>query len=154
MLKKIRKSNEGFTIIEVMIVLAIAALILLIVLLAVPALQRNSRNTSIKSDAASLTGAISTFESDSDGGTVSAISSNGLVSGTGGATTQAKLQGGTVVDAALSAAPTAVVPHGHLQFWLGHQCGGTASTRAVAVFYSIETSSAESVANNNKCVDA
>jgi len=41
----------GFTIIEVMIVLAIAALIMLIVFLAVPALQRNSRNTQYRSEA-------------------------------------------------------------------------------------------------------
>ena len=40
MLNKLKKSDkDGFTIIEVMIVLAIAGLILLIVFLAVPALQ-------------------------------------------------------------------------------------------------------------------
>lgn len=50
MLKQLRKRTEGFTIIEVMIVLAIAGLIMLIVFLAVPALQRNSRNTQRKSD--------------------------------------------------------------------------------------------------------
>jgi prepilin-type N-terminal cleavage/methylation domain-containing protein len=37
--------RTGFTIIEVMIVLAIAGLILLIVFLAVPALEREARNT-------------------------------------------------------------------------------------------------------------
>jgi len=41
----------GFTIIEVLIVLAIAGLIMLIVFLAVPALQRNSRNTQRGNDA-------------------------------------------------------------------------------------------------------
>ena len=52
MLHKLKQSrSEGFTIIEVMIVLAIAAMILLVVLLAVPALQRNSRNTAVKTDA-------------------------------------------------------------------------------------------------------
>ncbi len=44
------KRREGFTIIEVMIVLAIAGLIMLIVFLAVPALQRNARNTQRKAD--------------------------------------------------------------------------------------------------------
>lgn len=38
------RASRGFTIIEVLIVLAIASLILLVVFLAVPALQRNSRN--------------------------------------------------------------------------------------------------------------
>lgn len=55
MLSKLQsKKEEGFTIIEVLIVLAIAGLILLIVFLAVPALQRNSRNNSRNNDAARL----------------------------------------------------------------------------------------------------
>lgn len=44
MLQKLRKKTEGFTIIEVMIVLAIAALILVVVLIAIPQLQRAQRN--------------------------------------------------------------------------------------------------------------
>ena len=44
MYKNLKSKNQGFTIIEVLIVLAIAGLIMLIVFLAVPALQRNSRN--------------------------------------------------------------------------------------------------------------
>ena len=39
-----QQNNKGFTIIEVMIVLAIAALILVVVLVAIPQLQRNQRN--------------------------------------------------------------------------------------------------------------
>jgi prepilin-type N-terminal cleavage/methylation domain-containing protein len=68
MLKKLQKSkSEGFTIIEVMIVLAIAGLILLIVFLAVPALQRNSRNTQRKNDASHLAGLISEYVSNHNG---------------------------------------------------------------------------------------
>jgi prepilin-type N-terminal cleavage/methylation domain-containing protein len=48
--QNLKKRTEGFTIIEVLIVLAIAGLILLIVFLAVPALQRNSRNTQRRED--------------------------------------------------------------------------------------------------------
>ncbi len=54
-----KKSTEGFTIIEILIVLVIAGLIMLIVFLAVPALQRNSRNTQRKNDVARLLGAVS-----------------------------------------------------------------------------------------------
>ena len=50
------KRDEGFTIIEVLIVLAIAGLIMLIVFLAVPALQRNSRNTQRTNDASLIGG--------------------------------------------------------------------------------------------------
>lgn len=53
-----KKKSDGFTIIEVLIVLAIAGLIILIVLLAVPALQRNSRNTQRKNDVTAVIGAI------------------------------------------------------------------------------------------------
>lgn len=46
-----QKRDEGFTIIEVLIVLAIAGLIMVVVFLAVPALQRNSRNNQTKTEA-------------------------------------------------------------------------------------------------------
>src|SRR5438045_6194672 len=59
---------EGFTIIEVMIVLAIAGLIMLIVFLAVPALQRNSRNTQRKNDVSGILGALSEDISNGGGG--------------------------------------------------------------------------------------
>lgn len=52
------KRQEGFTIIEVLIVLAIAGLIILIVFLAVPALQRNSRNTQTRNDASKIMGVL------------------------------------------------------------------------------------------------
>jgi prepilin-type N-terminal cleavage/methylation domain-containing protein len=56
MLKRV--NQKGFTIIEVLIVLAIAGVIMLVVFLAVPALQRNSRNTQRTSDASLITAAI------------------------------------------------------------------------------------------------
>jgi prepilin-type N-terminal cleavage/methylation domain-containing protein len=64
---KSQTANTGFTIIEVMIVLAIAGLILLIVFLAVPALQRSSRNTARKSDASRIATAVSNFVSNNNG---------------------------------------------------------------------------------------
>lgn len=53
-LTKKNARQSGFTIIEVLIVLAIVGLILLIVFLAVPVLQRNNRNTQRKSDVLAL----------------------------------------------------------------------------------------------------
>jgi prepilin-type N-terminal cleavage/methylation domain-containing protein len=53
-----KKNQSGFTIIEVMIVLAIAGVIMLALFLAVPALQRNSRNNQRDSDAALFTAGI------------------------------------------------------------------------------------------------
>ncbi len=83
MLKQLKKHNEGFTIIEVLIVLAIAGLILLIVFLAVPALQRNSRNTSYRSEATRLL-AVTTEFTNNNNGTLPASST---CSGTGGGAT-------------------------------------------------------------------
>ncbi|HSX43707.1 MAG TPA: type II secretion system protein, partial [Candidatus Saccharimonadales bacterium] len=61
------KRTEGFTIIEVLIVLAIAGLILLIVFLAVPALQRNSRNTQRRNDVAKLLAAVQEYSNNNRG---------------------------------------------------------------------------------------
>jgi len=59
--------HMGFTIIEVLIVLAIAGLILLIVFLAVPALERSARNTQRKDDVGRITAAVSDFVSNNSG---------------------------------------------------------------------------------------
>lgn len=67
MLKKLKNEQEGFTIIEVMIVLVIAAVILLIVFLAVPALQRNSRNTQKKNVASNVLAASGEFSNNNNG---------------------------------------------------------------------------------------
>lgn len=67
MLTTNKKREEGFTIIEVMIVLAIAGLIMLVVFLAVPALQRNSRNTGRKNDVGRIANAVSEWQSNNNG---------------------------------------------------------------------------------------
>lgn len=77
MFKKLSKKTEGFTIIEVLIVLAIAGLILLIVFLAVPALQRNSRNTRRKTDVSGMLAGVSEYLSNNNGGLPGAVSASG-----------------------------------------------------------------------------
>ncbi len=66
-MKNFRKDNKGFTIIEVLIVLAIAGLIMMVVFLAVPALQRNARNTQRKSDVSAVLGSVSEYTSNNAG---------------------------------------------------------------------------------------
>lgn len=56
------RAAKGFTIIEVVLVLAIAGLIFLMVFLALPALQRNQRDTQRRSDAAQLLAAIQQYK--------------------------------------------------------------------------------------------
>jgi len=66
-MKNLKKDNKGFTIIEVLIVLAIAGLIMLVVFLAVPALQRNARNTSKRSDVSKALGAVGESTANNNG---------------------------------------------------------------------------------------
>jgi prepilin-type N-terminal cleavage/methylation domain-containing protein len=66
--------NKGFTIIEVMIVLAIAGLILLIVFLAVPALERSARNTQRKNDVSNILAGYNTATSNNNSTPPSCIS--------------------------------------------------------------------------------
>jgi len=63
----IKSKQEGFTIIEVLIVLAIAALILLVVFLAVPGLQRSQRNNGRTNEASSLAAQITDFIGNNQG---------------------------------------------------------------------------------------
>lgn len=87
----IKKSKHGFTLIEVVIVLAIAALILVIVIFAIAGAQRAQRDTKNK-DAATKTLAALEQYAGNNGGTYPAIGAsvggtylNGITSGTTGA---------------------------------------------------------------------
>jgi prepilin-type N-terminal cleavage/methylation domain-containing protein len=156
MFKDLKSKKEGFTIIEVLIVLAIAALILLIVFLAVPALQRNSRNTQRKSDISAMLGAISEFVSNNSGVVpTAACSVSGadykMVTGTCAASTgtEARFKLGyytvapTVQTTAVTTAPTTDV----VIIATGNKCAATAgqttttgaAARGIAAVYTVES---------------
>ncbi len=61
------KEYKGFTIIEVVLVLAIAGLIFLIVFLALPALQRQQRDTQRRTDASRVSALVSNWQSNHSG---------------------------------------------------------------------------------------
>src|SRR5688572_29093716 len=61
------KTNKGFTIIEVVLVLAIAGLIFLVVFLALPALQRSQRDTQRRSDMSRFLSQIQNYQSNNQG---------------------------------------------------------------------------------------
>ncbi len=67
MTKRNTKSKKGFTIIEVVLVLAIAGLIFLMVFIALPALQRSQRNTQRRDDYSMLSTTITNFMSNNGG---------------------------------------------------------------------------------------
>ncbi len=62
-----KRQQKGFTIIEVVLVLAIAALIFLMVFIALPALQRNQRDTARKNDASAVAAALNNYRSQNRG---------------------------------------------------------------------------------------
>lgn len=65
--KLINRKQAGFTIIEVMIVLAIAGLILVVVLIAIPQLQRNQRDTARQNVASRLSTELGTYATNNGG---------------------------------------------------------------------------------------
>lgn len=137
------RKESGFTIIEVLIVLAIAGLIMLIVFLAVPALQRNSRNTQRKNDAATYLSAVNEYVNNANGkvlvtGDVSAINN---LANLGFLTEPTTLAAG---------AQTTAVGIDSLQLVGGAKCGSggdsvAGSTRQFVVRFSVEDSSGNAV---------
>lgn len=61
------KSKKGFTIIEVVLVLAVAGLIFLMVFIALPALQRSQRDTQRRNDYGMLSAAITSYSASNGG---------------------------------------------------------------------------------------
>lgn len=157
-LQQLKKRTEGFTIIEVLIVLAIAGLILLIVFLAVPALQRNSRNTQRNNDAASIGGAINECLS-AKNGQVTSCNTTALVTAVSLDTNKLGQLKTVNVTAAVPTDPgSGVLDTANVGFGAGAKCntagdalagGGTA--RSAAVLFRLE------IAGNSsgvlRCVD-
>lgn len=67
MAKKNTNSKKGFTIIEVVLVLAIAGLIFLMVFVALPALQRSQRDTQRRNDMSRFLSQLSSYQSNNSG---------------------------------------------------------------------------------------
>ena len=61
MISKSRRPQAGFTVIEMILVLAVAGMILSMVLWAIPSLQRNGRNNQRKQDVATILQAVSRY---------------------------------------------------------------------------------------------
>ena len=62
-----KNNKKGFTIIEVVLVLAIAGLIFLMVFIALPALQRSQRNTRRRQDMARILSAFDDYAANNNG---------------------------------------------------------------------------------------
>ncbi len=159
MRKNFTKNQSGFTIIEVLIVLAIAGLILLVVFLAVPGLQRNAHNTTAKNDVAAVLGAVNEYTNNNSGALPKAVAAGGMGSGgtvtVGDTTANCATAGANCAtakvgyfDAAnisvVAATPAAAPATGNLVIVLGATCSGNlpvvsaTSARSVAAYYTLE----------------
>lgn len=65
--KQIESKKNGFTIIEVVLVLAIAGLIFLMVFIALPALQRSQRDTQRREDMSRFASQINSYQTNNNG---------------------------------------------------------------------------------------
>jgi len=127
--------TKGFTIIEVVLVLAIAGLIFLVVFLALPALQRGQRDTQRKNDLGKFMSQVTAYQSNNQG----ALPADATAWGTfltnylrvGGTPFADPSSGGdytvTVATSATAPAPSAVTATS-VNVYRGLTCGGTGVT--------------------------
>lgn len=125
-------NKKGFTIIEVVLVLAIAGLIFLMVFVALPALQSGQRDSSRKNDVGSVASAVNTYTSNNRG----RLPANGAALGTYNAADGkwtsylSSVSGSTtavnVVPAANRPGGNAATTDGTITIYLGARCGAPA----------------------------
>lgn len=141
------QKEKGFTIIEVVLVLAIAALIMLMVFLALPALQRGQRDNARKNDVGIVGSAVTAFKSNKNGnppsnGKIDGASDLSTYVGDLGQYTKANI---VVSASGGSGAPVAAVGNtDDVKIVKGARCNpdgsatGVGSDRQVAALYALE----------------
>jgi len=140
-----KNKEKGFTIIEVVLVLAIAGLIFLMVFIALPALQRNQRDTQRKNDMSRVQTAIQNYQSNNRNQlpTFGATFISGYL--TTGGDTFADPDGtdyGFTANSANNFTPSAFTS-GRVYYTVGGKCNGEAvqtgqGNNKVAVQYKLE----------------
>lgn len=144
-----KRKEKGFTIIEVVLVLAIAGLIFLMVFIALPALQRNQRDTQRKNDMSRVQTAIQNYQSNNRGRLPTF--DNGFISSylTAGGDTFTDPDG-TNYDFKQSSNPT-TFDH-HVYYTIGAICNGEdvetgKGGQKVAIQYKLEGGGVECINN-------
>lgn len=149
----LKGNKKGFTIIEVLIVLAIAGLIMVVVFLAVPALQRNQRNTSRKTEANNILSAVSEVQGNKNG---NAITTGDEATITG----NVKLSQYTATNVKVVTVTTTEPTKDTVYILPGFACsatdptatptsGGTINARSTAVWYAVESGAS---GKTNQCI--
>jgi prepilin-type N-terminal cleavage/methylation domain-containing protein len=137
------RKQQGFTIIEVVLVLAIAGLIFLMVFIALPTLQRNQRDTQRRDDVARMKAQISQYQANNKGviptntaavgcttvaGNIGAFIDNYMT--TGGATFNDP--DGTAYKTRCQLVATVPANTGEWRYVTGNVCGATEGTLTAA----------------------
>ena len=138
------KQNKGFSIIELVLVLAIAGLIFLMVFIALPALRRSQQDMGRKNDSSTVVSAIGTYRSNNrTGGTMTSANVQGYI------TSLNQYAKTDVVVAAKGTRTTAEPKEDEILVYTAAKCGSTpglaeahpmvtASSRQAAVFVRLE----------------
>lgn len=116
-MNKRQQNVKGFSIIEVVLVLAIAGLIFLMVFIALPALQSGQRDTARKNDVSAVGAAVNTFASANKGSYPNATQLNSYTQEVSTNTTSKTITAWTTANVTVTDGQVAVVT--------GATCGAT-----------------------------
>jgi len=120
--------QAGFTIIEVVLVLAIAALIFLMVFIALPALQRSQRDDARKKDVTITASAVQSWQGNNRSGTWPTTAQLGTYVTDKSQNTASVTVNGTAVTTAI----TPTLTDGTVTVYTQAKCAGDASTNGTA----------------------
>lgn len=131
---QLKSNSKGFTIIEVVLVLAIAGLIFLMVFIALPALQRSQRDTQRRDDVSRFASQLTSYATNNRG----TLPANGTGSGSVteflanymnvGGETFADPQTGNAYTISTVTDGSATLPIGAIQYLRGVKCDGENAT--------------------------
>jgi prepilin-type N-terminal cleavage/methylation domain-containing protein len=114
----LNRKGSGFTIIEVVLVLAIASIIFLLVFLAVPALQASQRDTARKNDVAKVVTSLANYAGN-NAGSITSASKDNITSYAGALSANSTVNSSTTVAA--TADQTALI--GKIDVYKTAKCG-------------------------------
>lgn len=144
MKSKLLKQEKGFTIIEVLIVLAIAGLIMLIVFLAIPQLQRNSRNNARNADSSRISTNVTECLANRNGQNASCMNTTNINITPGTDTREIEAVGFANGGATAPTPPSGTNIHQFAYVWHQRVCNADGSgssagtTRQFVVVYTLE----------------
>lgn len=131
------ENSKGFTIIEVVLVLAIAGLIFLMVFIALPALQSSQRDTSRRSDVSTVAAAVNSYTGSNRGQfpTTAQLETQLGATGTGAAKTYSSVSTNITNTQVFpsAAAGTVTVPEAEIRVYKGLKCSSNGPNGSVTL---------------------